>query len=248
MLTSIEELARHVVGDDRNTVSQCRKLIAWIYAEFEWSSTDYQRRTVEEILNRRAGNCAEQARLLKSLLQALGVETRDIAEINIQPPWPERGRRAKRMAEERGPAASVFGYQHNDHRWLEVYDGSSGLWFPADATLGICGHQEWLAARMGFGPRPESGKDMIVPIMVFVMDAADQVQEDRTDYYLISLFTQYVEDVVPAGGLLRDWSRVIRALAQGGKRAFAGVESFFPYGKQVQHALDVYRAIERQCQ
>ena len=57
-----------------------------MFAEFEWSATDYQHRTVEEILVRRAGNCAEQALVLNRLLRALDIDTREIAEINIQPP------------------------------------------------------------------------------------------------------------------------------------------------------------------
>ncbi len=246
-MTYINDLARQVVADDRATASQCRTLINWMFAEFEWSATDYQHRTVEEILARRAGNCAEQALVLNRLLRALDIDTREIAEINIQPPWPERGRRAEQVAAERGPAASVFGYQHNDHRWLEAYDPSSATWLPADATLGLCGEHEWLAARMGFGLRPEAAKDMIVPIMVFVMDAGDRVQEDRTDHYVVELFARYVETKTPVTALLDDWRRVVHALAQGGQRAFEGRESFFVYGDQIQQALDVYRAIESAC-
>lgn len=91
MAIAIEKLARQIVGDGSATESQCRKLITWIHAEFDWSLTDYKRRTVDEILTRREGNCAEQALLLKSLLSSLDVETRDIAEINIQPPGKNGG-------------------------------------------------------------------------------------------------------------------------------------------------------------
>lgn len=143
-----------------------------------------------------------------------------------------------------GPTASVFGYQHNDHRWLEVF--CSGTWIPADATLGVCGEPEWLAARMGFGPRPEAAKDMIVPIMVFAMDAVGRVQEDRTEHYLISLFEHYVEGKVPPDAPLREWTRLVRMLARGGQRAFEGDESFFQYGDLIQRALDVYLAIGSQ--
>ena len=240
----VEDLARAVVGEDRNPLSQCRRLIAWMYREFEWSASDYQHRTLDDIVARRAGNCAEQTRLLASLLSALRMETRTMAEINIQPPRAERGQSAAQMAARQGPTASVFGYRHNDHRWLEVRDAGSGLWFPADATLGVCGEQEWLAARMGFGPRPDAAQAMIVPLMVFVMDAARHVREDRTDHYVIALFHQYVAATVQADALLGEWARVVRVLAPAGQRAFEGQASFFPYGDQVQHALEVYRAIE----
>ncbi len=244
MSVHINDLARQVVADDPATASQCRTLINWMFAEFEWSATDYQHRTVEEILVRRAGNCAEQAMVLNRLLRALDIDTREIAEINIQPPRAERGRRAEQMAAERGPAASVFGHQHNDHRWLEVYDPSSATWFPADATLGLCGDHEWLMARMGFGSRPAVAQDMIVPIMVFVMDTEDRVLEDRTDHYVVELFARYIEARTRATNLLDDWRRVVHTLAQAGQRAFEGRESFFAYRDQIQQALDVYRAIE----
>ncbi|PFR60281.1 hypothetical protein COK29_29605, partial [Bacillus cereus] len=38
-------------------------IFAWLNEEFEWVQTDYVERTVEEILARRAGNCAEQAKV-----------------------------------------------------------------------------------------------------------------------------------------------------------------------------------------
>lgn len=243
----IVELARDVIGEAQDTLSRCRKLINWMYEEFEWSVTDYQHRTLDEILARRAGNCAEQTRLLEGLLTAVHIETRVMAEINIQPPWPERGEFAAQMVAERGPSASVFGHMHNDHRWLEVHEGPSGSWLPADATLGVCGDHEWLTARMGFGARPDAGKNMIVPVMAFVMDASGHVREDRTEHYIIELFQEYVEKEIRADALLSEWSRLVRVLAQGGRRAFEGEESFFQYGDQLQQALAIYRAVEARC-
>lgn len=49
---------------------------------------------------------------------------------------------------------------------------------------------------------------------------------------------------VRADALLDDWRAVVRKLAGGGKRAFAGEASFFPYDDQLEQALAVYRAIE----
>lgn len=245
-MNPLEDVARDVMGRTEDPRSQCRQLIDWMYAEFEWSATDYQHRSLDEILARRAGNCAEQTRLLQGLLTAVHRDTRMMAEINIQAPQPERGARAVRMVADSGPSASVFGYRHNDHRWLEVRDESSESWFPADATLGVCGDAEWLAARMGFGVRPEAAKDMIVPVMAFVMDASGHVYEDRTEHYILGLFADYVEKTVRAEALLDEWRAVVRELADGGKRAFAGAESFFPYDGQLEQALAVYRAIAAQ--
>lgn len=46
----LEKLAHEVIGEERDTLSRCGKLVNWIYEEFEWSSTDYQYRTVSDIL------------------------------------------------------------------------------------------------------------------------------------------------------------------------------------------------------
>ena len=138
----VEKLAREMVGSERDAFAQCRRLIQWMHQGFEWTVTDYQGRTTDEILLRRAGNCAEQARVLDSLVRSLEIETRRIGEINIQSPRIERGQFAEKRVAEMGPSASVFGYMHNDHRWLEVKDTLIGERIPADATLGICGAED----------------------------------------------------------------------------------------------------------
>lgn len=57
-------------------------IFVWLNEEFEWVQTDYVERTVEEILARRAGNCAEQAKVVEKYLTHIGIETRWILEIN----------------------------------------------------------------------------------------------------------------------------------------------------------------------
>ena len=43
------------------------------------------------------------------------------------------------MVTQRGMSYSVFGLQHNDHVWLEVWDDATKSWFPADAAYGVVG-------------------------------------------------------------------------------------------------------------
>ncbi len=246
-MSNIERLARQVAGSQSDALSQCRKLVGWMQAELEWSVTDYQTRTVDNILARRAGNCAEQSRVLTALLTVIGIPSRPIAEINLQLPWVERGQFAEKMVAERGPSASVFGTMHNDHRWLEVRDLATGIWHPADASLGICGDSEWVAARIAFGERPAAARDMIVPIMVLVMGSSNQAQDDRTEHYLVDAFQAYLGECGRESRAFADWCRLVRVLAAGGKRAFAGVQSFLEYAEPMQQALDAYRQIQRDC-
>lgn len=65
-------------------------IFSWLNEEFEWVQTDYVDRTVEEILARKAGNCAEQAKVVEKVLTHIGIETRWILEINSHPKSMER--------------------------------------------------------------------------------------------------------------------------------------------------------------
>ena len=242
MVENVFELANEITRNEPNYVSKCKALVHWIHEKFEWSATDYQNRSVTEILERRSGNCAEQARVLETLLNSLGITSRRIAEINIQPPSIQRQQSAERMVAKLGPSASVFGYMHNDHRWLEIQDDHSE-WFPADATLGICGMENWMEERMGFGARNEVGKDMIVPIMIVVVDGGGRVLVDRSKHYLVDMFVQYAASKAKRLDLLSEWGRLIDVLSLSAKEAFEGKDSFFKASSVIQQAYNQYERI-----
>lgn len=245
----IERLAREIAGDERDRHIQVRRLIQWMHQVFEWTATDYQQRTVGEILQRRAGNCAEQSRVLAHLVHSLGIEHRRIAEVNIQPPSQERGEFAANMVAAKGPSASVFGYIHNDHRWIEIRDASSEDWIPVDATLGICGIEEWMKGRMGFGERPEAAKDMIVPIMIFVLGEQNQIIEERSEHYLIRLYNEYIiKNDVHDVQLLTAWGQSIRNLSAVGKQAFLGERSLHESATIIESAYSLSQKIREELQ
>ena len=56
----IRTLGDSVAGSG-SAVTRVRRLVYWINDRFEWSATDYERRTPAEVIARRAGNCAELA-------------------------------------------------------------------------------------------------------------------------------------------------------------------------------------------
>jgi hypothetical protein len=237
------ELANEITRNESNNISKCKTLVHWVHETFVWNATDYQSRSVTEILERRSGNCAEQARVLESLINSLGIISRRIAEINIQPPSIQRQQSAEAMVVQIGPSASVFGYMHNDHRWLEIQDGHSDEWIPADATLGICGVENWMKERMGFGARNEVAKDMIVPIMVVVVDGYGRVLIDRSKHYLIDNFTQYAVSKGKRPDLLSEWAQIIDTLSLSAKRAFEGKDNLFKASSLIQKAYDQYERI-----
>src|SRR6202008_1667587 len=101
-------LARTGGGDLKTTVDPGRSVIIWANRSVHGAYTDYQSRTVDEIIARKGGNCNEQAMVVVALLSELGVRTRRVREINIQPETARRqANRGKRISET-GPTASVF--------------------------------------------------------------------------------------------------------------------------------------------
>jgi hypothetical protein len=103
----IRALGDSVAGSGSALV-RTRRLVYWINNHFEWSATDYQRRTPAEVIARRGGNCAELASVLHLFLDSLGMRTRWIREINVQPePTPRRQQTAANMVAQRGNSFSV---------------------------------------------------------------------------------------------------------------------------------------------
>lgn len=217
----IEMLARKIAGNSGNTLERAKKLTFWIHDNFEFVYTDYKQRTVEELIQRRAGYCAEQARVLQTFLKAVDAPARWVAEINIQPKSERRKTDAENLIAEQGVRASVFGYMHNDHRWLEVYDDINKVWIPADPSLGIFGTDTWVKVRVGFDERPEAIKDMIVPFVV-VVRKDDKTMEDRSEYYLIEGFNSLYGNKLEKSPLWQEWIFLIGKLSAYGSSALTG--------------------------
>ncbi|HEY7568744.1 MAG TPA: transglutaminase domain-containing protein [Gemmatimonadaceae bacterium] len=233
-----------------------QRLVRWVNDGFKWSYTDYQRRTPEEIIARRAGNCAELASVLHMLLDTLGVRSRWIREINVQPaPTPRRQQTAADMVVSRGKQYSVFGLQHNDHVWLEVWDESSRSWFPADPAYGVVGLAEWLPARLALSERPKPRVAAVVPIAAdmlapFVVVAGEKrggpYTTDRTSYYLIDGFGQQLY----SGGLTQlpswqQWVAAVQSLSPHATAAFSGAENLHAYTDEIARLKATYDALAR---
>lgn len=199
---------------------------------------------------RRAGNCAELASVLRAFLDASGVTSRWIREINVQPEKTARRQQtAAEMVTQRGNSYSVFGLPHNDHVWLEVWDNGTRSWFPADPAYGVVGLDEWLPARLALANRPKPrvaavepiAADMLVP---FVVAAADKrsgpMTDDRADTYLIDGFNQLY------GGCLRElpswprWIEQVHVLAPHARAAFEGKENLHLYTADIARLKTTY--------
>jgi hypothetical protein len=242
---TIKEIATSVTESEGSTRKRVIKLVKWMNQNFKWTSTDYKKRTVEEIIQRRGGNCAEQARVLIALLKASGIEARWVEEINIQPESKRRHEDAEKLIAEHGHKLSIFGYIHNDHRWLEVYDDAFDVWIPADPTLGVFGVKEWVRVRLGFGERPEAAKDMIVPFVVIIREKGQLVQ-DRSEHYLINEFNAYYGNELGKLSAWPQWLSTVLELSKLGSDAFAGEINLHEHTKLMIQLEQAYLNLKKE--
>jgi hypothetical protein len=248
----LKVFATKIVVGATDNFERASVLLKWLGDHFEWKATDYRTRTVKEIMARKGGNCFELATLYMALLKELNIRYRPIAEVNLHRKSEERERNAERMIRERGNEASVFGREHNDHRWVEIFDERSGEWVPADATMNIIGLVPWLRARVWFGPRhtinDEFSGDMVVPVAIFVVDRdkKDRMVENRTDFYLIDRFDGLYDhrlSQLPSWG---EWVHGIRVLSKAAKNAFEGMENLHDRSPEIAHLVETYQRLKEE--
>ena len=158
-------------------------IFVWLNEEFEWVQTDYVERTVEEILARRAGNCAEQAKVVEKYLTHIGIETRWILEINSHSENMERQNFSLNLIEKHGDFYSIFGWNHNDHRWLEYYNNNLKQWIPIDTAFGVLNINHWLEKRMSFTRESIPTTQQIIPFCIVALSAKGMYQR----YYQTSI-------------------------------------------------------------
>jgi hypothetical protein len=250
--SSLAAIAQRVAGPAGTPSDRTRRLVTWIGSNLEWTWTDYQQRTPEQIVRRRAGNCADLAAVLAEMVKAAGMQARWIAEINIQPRSDGRQERAASKIKELGLRASIFGLEHNDHRWLEIYDSADGGWVPADPAVGVVGVHDWEVSRLGFGKRPpppvpavaEITKDMLVPFMVTAIDGQHGPPiTDRSAHYLIEEFDRSYGGRLSSLPSWPRWTAEVRHLSALGRAAYAGDANLHTQEQGIDHLKTTYEQL-----
>jgi len=245
------------VAPTGTTLERTRTLVHWVNDNFTWSYTDYVKRTPQEIVARRAGNCAELASVLRAFLDASGTRSRWVREINVQPqPTPRRQNDAAAMVTQRGLSYSVFGLQHNDHMWLEVWDDATKSWFPADPAYGVVGLNEWLPARLAMADRPKPrvaavapiAADMLVPFVVVAGEKrSGPFNDDRTDMYLIDGFNNLYGGRLTALPSWSKWVEAVHLLSPHARAAFDGKENLHSYNDDIAKLKKTYDDLSREA-
>jgi hypothetical protein len=244
--SDLKAFAQRVSKTAKSELGRAEAIVRWLATNFDWRATDYQKRSVQDIIERKGGNCNELAMVALSAMKELGIKLRRVHEVNIYTNTPERGDRAHQMVKEKGNTYSVFGRHHNDHVWLELYDSAANEWFPADPSSGLVGVEQWMKARVGFGKRFTLNpitEDMIVPIAVFAADADGEFTINRTQHYLVDEFDRLYDGKLHKHAKWGQWTATIDLLDDKVGGAFAGTVNFHEYEAQIDSLAATYEEL-----
>ena len=244
--TDLKAFAQRVSKDSKSELGQAQAIVRWLAKNFEWKFTDYQRRTVQEIIERKGGNCNELALVALSAMKELNIKTRRVHEINIHVNTPDRGLRAHELVKQKGNTLSVFGRHHNDHVWLELFDSSANDWFPADPSSGLVGVEDWMKGRVWFGKRVTLNPltdDMIVPFAVFAADDSGKFTINRTQHYVIDEFDRLYDGKLSKLPEWNRWVTLVDLLDDKVGGAFAGSINLHEYESEIDELATVYEQL-----
>ena len=244
--------AEQAVGNASTNFLKAKTLLNWLSTSFAWTATDYQNRTVKEIIVRKGGNCYELAKVYMALINELGLRYRAIAEIQLYAPSETREQTSENKIKEGGNKMSVFGYQHNDHRWVEVYDDTNAQWIPVDPTMNLMGMEQWLKARAWFGERhtlnDDISKSMIAPFGIFVVNRSNKsiMDEDRTSYYMVSALNALYNDRLSKLPSWNEWVNSLQTLSPLAKDAFEGKVNLHDHAKEIEEFRIAYETLKKE--
>lgn len=239
----IERLIADQIGNEQ----KAKTILNWLANNMNWLATDYQQRNVHEILERGGGNCHELAIVTMYFFEKANIKRRKVKEINVHVKSDRRQSDAEKRIAERGNTASVFGYMHNDHVWIEIYDEKNKKWIPVDPTMNIFGTQQWIESRLAF-ERSETispySKDMIFPIGIYAIDSESEEFIDRSQHYIVDEFKGYYEegfDKKPEWGV---WEKQTMVLSRLGLKAFKGSYNLHDSASELEAVLSTFQALK----
>jgi hypothetical protein len=177
-------------------------------------------------------------RSVYGLKKELKIKYRLVEEINIHSYSSQREKTAETKIKQYGNKMSVFGAQHNDHRWVEVYDSLFNKWIPVYPTINVFGIEQWLKARVWFGERttPDTSftNSMIVPFSIFATaDDNKTITESRSLYYLTNEFNKLYNNKLSKLPSWNDWINAVKVIEPHSKNAFEGKENLHFYNIEI---------------
>ncbi len=241
----ISELTSNMTSD----FIKAESIISWLALNFDWKATDYQKRSVQQIIERGGGNCNDLAKVAMNLMDSANIKIRKVQEINIYEKSDQRQITAEGLVKEKGNKLSVFGKMHNDHVWIEIYDQNTKEWLPADPSLGLAGLDNWMKGRVAFEERKTldpGSADMIIPMAIFAQDENGKLSISRSEYYLIESFDRMYDNKLSMSPLWPDWSKGIKDIDKKCLSAFRGEENLHDYESDIESLLVLYNKLKSQ--
>ena len=246
----LDNLTRSITDQQDNAYDKAKTLLNWLSNRLEWKATDYKTRTVNQILARGGGNCFELAKVYMAMIKSIQLPFRPITEINLHITSDQRQKTAESKVIQNGNRMSVFGRQHNDHRWLEVFDEKNNKWEPVDPSMNVIGTEQWLKARAWFGDRitidTSITNDMIIPFAIFVVGDNFQLTQDRTVHYVSSSFNQLYKNQLAILKSWNTWNQQLSFLTLHAKAAFEGKENLHLYADKISLLIDTYHTLKKE--
>ena len=246
----LSDLTHTITQHEKSSYGKAKVLLNWLSNRLEWKATDYQTRTVNQILARGGGNCFELAKVYMAMIKSIQLPYRPIAEINLHITSDQRQKTAESKVAQSGSRMSVFGRQHNDHRWLEVYDEKTNKWEPVDPSMNVIGTDQWLKARAWFGERitidTAITNNMITPFAIFVVGENFQLTEDRTAYYLSSGLNQLYNGQLSKLRSWQKWNDQLTVLSPIAKAAFEGKENLHLHADKIAQLVVTYESLRQE--
>lgn len=244
--TDLKAFAKEVSQGTNSELDETQAIVLWLTRHFDWKETDYQKRTVKQIIERGGGNCNDLAMVALAAMKELNIKVRRVHDVHIRTESVDRGERAHALVKEKGNVCSVFGRHHNDHVWLEVYDSKANDWFPADPWSGLVGTEDWLKARVWFGPRSSvnpDAPDMVVPFGIFAEDGDGKFTIDRTRHYLIDEFDRLYGNKLRESSAWPQWVAKLNSLSAKVEGAFAGSTNLLDYEGDIDGLAAAYEQL-----
>jgi Transglutaminase-like superfamily len=248
--TDRKAFAEEVSKNSSSELDRAKAIVRWLTQHLDWQTTDYKKRTVQEIVDRRGGNCDDLAAVALASMKELHLQLRRVHDVHVRTLSEERGERAHALVKEKGDEYSVFGRHHNDHVWLEVYDSAAREWYPVDPWSGLVGLDEWMKARVWFGNRTSLAPDaseMIVPIGIFAADDTKQFTIDRTKHYLVDEFDRMYGGKLHTLPAWNQWVGLLDQLGDKVQGAFARTTNLHAYESQIDSLAAAYEQLRSEA-
>ena len=82
--TDLKAFAKQVSEGTNSELGETRAIVLWLTQHFDWKETDYQKRTVQQIVERGGGNCNDLALVALAAMKELNIQVRKVHDVHVR--------------------------------------------------------------------------------------------------------------------------------------------------------------------